>query len=91
MDATIEQLILQELQEIRTDLKQFRTDTAERVSALEVKSKDISGNGQPGRMKLVEDAVDSLQRNKYWVMGVAAGVSGVLSAVMEFVHAKLAH
>jgi hypothetical protein len=88
MDATIEQLILDELKELRDDLRDFRGEVAgwkaesgERLATLETQVKDVVGNGQPGRMTIAEEAIGALQRWRYWVLGGAAGVSGVVSVV----------
>jgi hypothetical protein len=57
-------------------------DLGERVAALEVQVKSIVGNGQPGRLTLVENSVSTLQRWKYWLMGVAASVSAIMHYVL---------
>ena len=88
MDATIEQLILDELQELRSDLRGFRAEVAawkqeagERVTALEVTSKDISGNGKQGRMKDAEDRITVLERIWWKLLGGSAAVSAIVAAI----------
>jgi hypothetical protein len=88
MDATTEQLILTEIQGVRGELRDFRSEVqtwqqeaGERVAQLEVKARDICGNGQPGRMWISEQAIAVLQRFRYWQLGMAAGVSGVVTVV----------
>jgi len=95
MPATIEQLILDELKELRDDLKDFRSEVAgwkteagERLATLEAHDHDVCGNGQPGRMTIAERAIAGLQRFRFWQLGAAAGVSGVV-AVLAWVFVQL--
>jgi hypothetical protein len=41
----------------------FQLKVLEKLGRLEVKMDMIVGNGQPGRMKLVEDRVNALEKN----------------------------
>jgi hypothetical protein len=43
----------------------------------------LVGNGQPGRISLLDVAVSKLQQWRCWIAGIAAGVSGVAWAVVE--------
>jgi hypothetical protein len=88
MTDSVEQLILNEMQAIRSELQDFRADVqswqqdaGERVATLETKVLDLCGNGQPGRMKRAEDSISTLQRFRYGMMGAAAGISGLVSTV----------
>lgn len=95
MDTQIEQLILSEIQGLRSELQDFRAEThtwqqeaGERVAALETSMKAVVGNGQPGRLQLVEkaaaangQAIAALERWKYKTIGMAMGVSGVVTAI----------
>lgn len=58
---------------------------AGRVSTLESQTKTVLGNGQPGRLTLVEQSVErvgekveQLGRLKYWAAGVVAAVSAIV-------------
>lgn len=47
----------------------------------------LVGNGQPGRIALLERAVEALSRWRWWVVGAAAGAStviSVLACLLEF-------
>jgi hypothetical protein len=88
LNIDTEQLILSEVQSLRADVQAFRSDVqswqqhaGERLAGLEIQTKDICGNGQPGRMTSAERAIAALQRWRVWVLGAAAGVSGVVSVV----------
>ena len=90
MEASLEQLILTELQETRNDLKEFRAEvaiwreeTARQLSEHDTKITDLSGNGQPGRMADAEGEISSLKRTKYWLIGWSSGVAGVVAAAFE--------
>lgn len=81
MDDKLE-LILAQLTELRTDTKA----NGERLARLETQMYSLVGNGQPGRIGLLERAVESLSRWRWWVVGAAAGgggVCGVLAWVVE--------
>jgi len=67
----------------RDQVSQWREEDRARIVALEVKSKDISGNGQPGRMRDVESRTTVLER-AFW------SVSGALAAADMYL-AMLSH
>lgn len=76
------ELILQELQLLRSDFNSFARDTGERVSSLEIQVKQgVTGNGQPSRLQVVEDRIDSLMQWRWWVVGAAAGSGAVISVI----------
>jgi hypothetical protein len=70
-------LILAELKGLRDDTKA----NGERLARLETQMYGLVGNGQPGRIALLERAVEELKRWRWWVVGAAAGGAGVLSAI----------
>lgn len=76
-------LILTELQQLRADYNEHSRKTAERLSALETSMKTLTGNGQPGRITLLEQTVAKLDRWKVWIGGAAAGVSGVVTLIFH--------
>jgi hypothetical protein len=74
-------LILSEVQSLRADYNTNARETGERLASLETSMYSLVGNGQPGRITLLERAVQKLQQWRWWVVGAAAGVSGVVSVV----------
>ena len=48
---------------IRIPDRQFERDVLEKLSRLEAKMDMLAGNGQPGRMTLVENRIVDLERN----------------------------
>ena len=94
----MEQLILDELHALNKKVDDLgekvstsNTDIVERVAQLEVKAKDISGNGRQGRMKDAEDAIGLLKRDRYWVVGWASGIASVIALIFEAVRLKVGH
>ena len=81
MPDTTQELILDELRALRGDFNTFARDAGERVSALETEMHGLVGNGQPGRVALLERSVDKLVQFRWWTVGVAAGASGVISVL----------
>jgi hypothetical protein len=41
----------------------------------------LIGNGQPGRITLIEEAVNDLQAWRWKMLGICTGASGVVSVV----------
>lgn len=70
-------LILAELKELREDSKA----NGERLARVETQMYSLVGNGQPGRIALLERAVESLSRWRWWVVGAAAGSGAVISVL----------
>lgn len=70
-------LILQEIKGLRDDTKANR----ERLARLETQMYGLMGNGQPGRISLLERSVDSLKQWRWWVVGAAAGGAAVISVI----------
>jgi hypothetical protein len=74
-----QEIILGELRALRSDFNSYARDTGERVSVLETDMHTLVGNGNPGRVSLLEAAVSKLSQWRWWLVGVAAGSSGVVS------------
>jgi len=88
VDPQIESVILSEIQAIGSKLQDFQARTyawqqeaGERFAALETSMKAVVGNGQPGRLTRVEQAVAVLQRWQYRMIGAAAGGGLVVTAI----------
>jgi hypothetical protein len=59
----------------------FKLDVLEKLGRLEAKMDMLTGNGQPGRMRLAEDRIIALERND-----IRRGVyDRLLTAVIAFV------
>jgi hypothetical protein len=79
-DAT-QDLILDELRALRSDFNTYARDTGERVSSLETQMRSLYGNGQAGRVTLLEGAVERLKQWRWYLIGAAAGGGGVISVI----------
>lgn len=71
---------------ILAELRAHALSTGERLSALETSMRTLVGNGQPGRITQIEDAVKGLERWKWKVLGISTGGSAVVSAVLWLLH-----
>jgi hypothetical protein len=82
MPDSTQDIILDELRALRGDFNTFARDTGERVSVLETQVKQgIIGNGQPSRLQRAETAIERIQRWRWQLVGVATGISGLVSAI----------
>lgn len=79
--ADIQELILAELRELRINFNVHALDVGKRLAILEQQMHDLCGNGQPGRVALLERAVRHLQQWRWWILGLSAGVSGAVGGV----------
>lgn len=55
-----------EFRQFRDEINSWRQETVERVATLEAHDKDISGNGQPGRMVNAEKKI-TLHDRVIWI------------------------
>ena len=78
-------LILTELQQLRRDFSKFAFETGQRVSTLEAEVHGLVGNGQPGRVALLEEATRELSQWRWRLVGASAGSSGAISIVVSVV------
>lgn len=58
----------------------------ERLARLETHVESLVGNGQPGRLTLVENKVSELQHWRWKATGIYTGASAVISAVVAFLY-----
>ena len=72
-----------EWREFRESVSAWQQETGERIAQLEVKTQDLCGNGQPGRMTVAERSIAALQRFRYWQLGAAAVLSGITTLVIR--------
>lgn len=85
-----QELILEELRQLRNDFNMYARETGERIAALERDSHDLVGNGQPGRVAHLERAVAKLLQWRWWMIGAAAGSSGVIS-MLAWMASEITH
>lgn len=83
MDESTEKMILSELQALRAEVNQYVRESAERLSRLDTQMVSLIGNGRPGRVGVLEIAVDRLERYKWWLMGASAAVATVASVILS--------
>lgn len=75
-------LILAELRALRSDYNTHARETGERLASLETSMYSLVGNGQPGRITLLEQAVDDLRRWRWRIVGIATGVATLMSGIV---------
>jgi hypothetical protein len=78
-------LILAEVQSLRADYNTNARETGERLSSLETSMTSLVGNGQPGRITILEQRLDDLRRWRWRMVGIATGVATVLSGIVTTV------
>jgi hypothetical protein len=73
---------------VATNAIDFQLKVLEKLVRLEAKMDMIAGNGQPGRMTLVEDRVVALEKNDLrrtvYDRLITAGISFAISAVIAW-------
>ncbi len=67
---------------VRDDIV-FQSAVLEKLARLETKMDTLVGNGQPGRMKLVEDKVEKLERSDQRNNFLNRIVNGAISAAIS--------
>jgi len=75
-------LILSEVRELRADYNTNARETGERLASLETSMYSLVGNGQPGRITLIERTVDDLRRWRWRMVGIATGVATMISGIV---------
>jgi hypothetical protein len=80
-ETTIQDLILSELRELRSDYNDTARETGERLSSLEGSMKSLLGNGQKGRVQIAEENITDLQRSKWYVVGAAAALGSFVGLI----------
>jgi hypothetical protein len=79
-------LVADELRALRSDFQEHARATGERLSAIETSLKPLLPNGRPGKIAEIEASIHKLENGKYWLMGFAAAIGGMTSAVMHWFH-----
>lgn len=80
----VNDVILIELRELRTDFNNTMRETGERLAKLETHLESVVGNGQPGRLTLVEQSVKELTAWKWKMVGITTAIATVASTVVAF-------
>ena len=88
MPETTQDIILGELRALRLDFNAYARETGERVSVIETDMHSLMGNGNPGRIALIERSVECLKQWRWWLVGASAGVVGVISMLAWVVEAR---
>jgi len=67
--------------------EEFRNEVLQRLTAIEVSLRALAGNGQPGRLQILEDRandlaerVERVERKQSMIVAFASGVSAAVSA-----------
>lgn len=76
-------LILSELQALRAEFNEHAQRTGERLSSLETDMHALVGNGQPGRVRLLEMAVARLERWRWYVAGIAGTCAAGITLIFK--------
>lgn len=62
----------------------FQTHVIDMLARLDTKMEDLAGNGKPGRVSKLEDAVDSLNRWRWIIAGGALAVSVLVHFIFRY-------
>lgn len=65
--------------------EQFHDHVIASLARLETQITNLVGNGQPGRVQKLEDAVDGLKRDRWIVGGAITAFTAVSTLVAHFV------
>ena len=80
----MEQAILIELRELRTDFNEFARGMGERLATHDAELHTVLGNGQPGRLSVLETKVSELQRWHWKIIGMCTGLSSGAAVLIHF-------
>jgi hypothetical protein len=91
-DSTIQEYILEELRGMRADNVNMRTefnkallDLVERTARLETDNHSLMGNGNPGRIAVMEKAIGILKGWRWYVVGITVGAGGVAGMAVTII------
>lgn len=73
----------QEFRAFREQVTDWQRDMVGRTSTLETQVKSVVGNGQPGRLGVAEDKLDSLRRDRWIISGVLLSASTLIGWAMH--------
>jgi hypothetical protein len=68
----------EEMRDMRSDLTDFRTDVGERLSSVETSVHSLEGNGQPGRVGILETSLSAPKTKVSYMWGYAVGAGAVV-------------
>jgi len=75
------ELIVSQQRELNAAFGKF----GERLASVETNVTLLVGNGQPGRITILEQRVDDLRRWRWRMVGIATGVATVMSGIVTTV------
>jgi anti-sigma-K factor RskA len=78
-EETVQSIILSELQA----LTESSRVNGERLARVETSLRAVIGNGAKGRLTLLEEAVQRLDRWRWYVAGGAVGAAGMVSLLLH--------
>jgi hypothetical protein len=64
--------------------EEFQTHVIENLAELKVNMHNLVGNGQPGRVKVLEDKVESLGKWRWIVTGGIIAISAVIHFIFKY-------
>jgi hypothetical protein len=64
---------------------EFQLHVVEKLANLHTQMMTLVGNGQPGRISKLEQAVDDLKRARWTIGGAVLGISTTVTTIMHFV------
>jgi hypothetical protein len=64
---------------------EFQFHVVDALARLDTKMATLVGNGQPGRISILEVQVEALKRARWIAGGVITGITIVVSALIHFV------
>jgi hypothetical protein len=92
MQDSFSQLILNEIREIKTDVRALNESVnettralAERMATAESQLHSLLGNGQPGRLAKVEADVSALKKWRWQVTGMCTAVGAIAGFLLKVV------
>ena len=90
MDNEVSTLILQEVRDLRQEMRDTRSDVARlaqgtesRLTACESSLKPLIDNGRPGLISVIREDVAKLKQWKWYLAGLCAGLSLAANAVFK--------
>ena len=92
-DQTIQGIILDEVRAMRTKLDMHSVEASERLTALETHMYTLIGNGQPGRLTMLETGITAVRTEvseiQHWRSRVKGGyiaVSAVVAGAVSIIY-----
>lgn len=65
-------------------LDAYQDHVIDALARLETDMKRLVGNGQPGRISLIETDVETLKKGSWTLYGVIVGISATVSSIVHY-------